>query len=262
MKNIIRNLLILTLLLFSVNSYAQQIPQAIKGKMVNDFAEVLSSKDEALLEQQLRTFNDSTSTQIAIVTVNSLDGMQPNQYATELAHKWGVGQKGKDNGIVILYKPKTRDSAGQVYIAVGYGLEGAVPDATAKLIVENEMIPLFREGKTAEGLSQAVNTLFGLVRGEYTADEYSKRSGGFPLFWIYIIIFLIILFIPSKKGSSDYSSREGTVTDNSIAPWILLSMMSSGRRTGGFGGGGFGGGSSFGGFGGGGFGGGGAGGSW
>lgn len=259
-----KNILILILLCSTFVVNAQNIPEPMKGRMVNDFANVLSNNEEAGLEAQLRMFNDSTSTQIAVVTVKSLDGMDISQYATELGHKWGVGTDGKDNGIVILFKPKTADSNGQVFIAVGYGLEGAVPDATAKMIVEKEMIPYFKQGKTGAGISQAVSTLFSLVKGEYTADAYKKKaslSGG-KIFYLIVVIFIVISLILPGRKRTDTLSKNGESTSNAILPWILLSMLSSGGRGGHSGGGSFGGGSSFGGFGGGGFGGGGSGGSW
>lgn len=264
MKNKQRISLILLFLASFFTASAQEIPSPMSGRMVHDFAGVLSKNEVANLEYQLREFNDSTSTQIAVVTVKDLDGASISEYATELGHKWGVGTKGKDNGIVILYKPKTAGSRGEVFIAVGYGLEGAVPDATAKMIVEREMIPYFKENRTGAGISQGVSTLFSLVKGEYTADAYSKKSkpvSGASIFYLVIIIFIIIsLILPGKKRSNTYS-KNGATTSDSVVPWLLLAMM-SGSRGGHGGGGGFGGGSSFGGFGGGGFGGGGAGGSW
>jgi len=257
-------LTLLFLFTFSLG-WAQDIPEPIKGKMVNDFAGVLSAKEENMLERQLRMFNDSTSTQIAVVTVKSFDGVSANEYATEIGHKWGVGTKGKDNGIVILFKPQTKNSRGEVFIAVGYGLEGAVPDATSKMIVQKEMIPYFKEDRIATGISQAVATLFSLIKGEYSADAYTKKkkssiSGG-QIFYIVVIIMIILsMILPGRKKSNTFS-KDGTTSSSSILPWILLSMLSSGGRGGGFGGGG-GGGGDFGGFGGGDFGGGGAGGDW
>lgn len=248
----------------SVSLSAQNFPKPLSGRMVHDFANQISSRDEQIIERQLRALNDSTSTQIAVVTINSLDGYSIAEYATNLGHKWGVGDKDKDNGIVILFKPKSYNSNGEVFISVGYGLEGAVPDATAKMIIEKEMIPYFREGKVSAGISQAVSTLSSLVAGEYTADEYRKKSQRSHLS-SYLVILAILLFsiIRGRRSQADYGSGGTSSSTSSAIPWILLSMMNNtSRRNGGYGGGGFGGGSSFGGFGGGGFGGGGAGGSW
>ena len=255
-------LVLLFLFTFSLG-WAQDIPEPIKGRMVNDFADVLSTKEENAIESQLRMFNDSTSTQIAVVTVKSFDGMSASEYATELGHKWGIGTKGKDNGIVILFKPQTKKSRGEVFIAVGYGLEGAVPDAVTKMIIEKEMIPYFKENKIGAGISKGVATLFSLVRGEYSADTYVKKRSmnGGQIFYIVVIILIIIsILLPGKRRGSTFS-KDGATSSSGILPWILLSMIgNAGGRSGGFGGGSGGGG--FGGFGGGGFGGGGAGGSW
>ncbi len=254
-------------LLCTLSLWGQSYPKQMAGRMVNDFANVLSATEERAIESKLRALNDSTSTQIAVVTVKTLNGESPAQYATELGHQWGVGQKGKDNGIVILFKPKVGNSPGQIFISVGYGLEGAVPDATAKLIIENEMIPAFRQGSVAAGISRGVDVLTSLVKGEYSADKYNKehKRGGGNVTSIVVIIFIIIALVLPRKNRGNNFTSGGSDATGSILPWVLLSMMNNGRSSG-FGGGGSsgfgGGGSSFGGFGGGGFGGGGAGGSW
>ncbi len=265
-KNLNRFSLVVLLLLLSVVVWGQNYPKPIKGRMVHDFAKVLSNNEERALETRLRSFNDSTSTQMVIVTVKSLNGEDISQYATELGQEWGVGHKGKDNGVVILYKPKVGNSRGQIFIAVGYGLEGAIPDATASAIVNNDMIPYFQQGKTAAGLAKGVDVLVSLAKGEYTADDYNKskkRRGGssFSLI-IFILFFILSMLIPRKRRGDNITSSGSTASD-SILPWILIGMMGSGRSSGGYGGGGgFSSGGGFGGFGGGGFGGGGAGGSW
>ncbi len=128
--------LLITLLWYAGICPAQDFPAPMQPKrVVNDFTNLLSRQDQARLENKLRKFNDTTSTQIAIVTVPSLHGYAPNDYAQRLAEQWGIGQKGKDNGILVLVKPKSRDENGQVAIAVGYGLEGVVPDAIASRII-------------------------------------------------------------------------------------------------------------------------------
>ncbi len=260
MKKIITT--IVALLLLTIKLTAQQYPSPMPGKMVHDFANVLSQNEEQVIEQRLRILNDTSSTQVTVVTVNDFQGETAAEFATELGHQWGVGQDGKDNGVVVLFKPKTLTSKGEAFIAVGYGLEGVLPDAIAKMIVENDMIPYFQQGKIAEGLLRSVIVISAIVGGEYSADEYKKATGGgVPVLAIIIIIVVFgSMFIPKRRSQQAYS-HDGTVTSNSMLPWILLSMLGNGRGGGGYsGGGGFGGG--FGGFGGGGFGGGGAGGSW
>ncbi|MDB9963577.1 TPM domain-containing protein [Vicingaceae bacterium] len=244
----------------------KQSPQ----KLVNDFANVLSSSFEAQLENYLVGFNDTTSTQITLVTVADLCGEEPSFFAFDLGEKWGVGDAKFDNGIVVLFKPKQALSKGEVFIAAGYGLEGILPDAISKRIVENEMIPYFKSGQTEQGLLQGIQTIIEIIGGEYSAENYnSKVRGGkkgsiFPV--IFIIIFIIIMFAGTFGRARGYANR------NNTSLWLALMLMgsSNGRHSGSFGNftggrGGFGGGSSgggFGGFGGGSFGGGGAGGSW
>ncbi|MFA9392803.1 MAG: YgcG family protein [Prolixibacteraceae bacterium] len=239
--------------------------------LVTDFAHVFSKTEQAQLERKLVDFFAATSTQIAVVTVPDLQGYDVADYAVKLGHKWGVGGGEFDNGIMVLLKPKTAQSNGDVYIAVGYGLEAVVPDAIAKQIVENEMIPRFKAGDMFGGLDQATTVLIDLSKGEYNYEQYAKNSErvkGFNPFLLIILIFFIfpILFGRRKRGMYSAGGR-----NSSLPFWVALGLMSGGRRSGSFndfsrGSGSFGGGGSsfgsFGGFGGGGFGGGGAGGSW
>ncbi len=237
-------------------------PKPDPPRLVNDFAGMLTSEQVSALERKLVAFNDTTSNQIVIVTLNDLEDYQPYEVAYEIGEKWGVGQKGFDNGIVILLKPKTAGSKGQVFIATGYGLEGAIPDATAKMIVEREMIPHFREGRYYEGLDQATDVLMSLAVGEFKSDEYAGSGAREVLFSLFpLLLIFFILFLSFSRRARQYGKA------NDLPFWtafFLLSSMNNHRgHFGGFssGGGGFGGG-GFGGFGGGGFGGGGAGGSW
>lgn len=260
-------LTIITLFLLSINLIAQDLPEPMVPKrIVNDLAQMFSPQEQAALEQKLRNFNDTSSTQIAIATVSSLDGYTPNDYAQRLAQKWGVGQKGKDNGILILIKPKTGREKGEVAIAVGYGLEGVVPDAIASRIIRNEIIPAFQQGQYYAGINKAADVLMKLSGGEYTADQYAKKkTGGGNLLFIIIPIAIFVLlpmFIRRKKGYTTGSDGDNHTNGSSmIPPFIFFGGLGGGSRGGGFGNFSSGGG-SFGGFGGGGFGGGGASGSW
>ena len=162
-------------------------------------------------------------------------------------------------------KPKTQESKGEVFIAVAYGLEGAVPDITAKHIVREEIIPRFQASDFYGGLDAATTVLIELTKGEYTADEYIERTGGSSkgsaLPGIIFFIFIILAIFGGGRGS-----RRNRSVGGNLPFWLLLGMMGSGSRSHGGSWGGFSGGSGgFGGFGGGGggcFGGGGAGGSW
>ncbi len=239
---------------------AQDFPSPMQPRrIVNDFTQLLSRQEQERLEEKLRHFNDTTSTQIAVVTVSALHGYDPNDYAQRLAEKWGIGQKGKDNGILVLVKPKSRNENGQVAIAVGYGLEGAVPDAVASRIIRNEIIPEFQNDRYYEGLNKATDVLMKLTSGEYSAEEYAEDdSTGYAvaaLFLLFILLFLVGSLFKSK-GSGP---RSGSGSSHRQAgPFIFWGGLGGGLG-GSSGGSGFGG---FGGFGGGSFGGGGASGSW
>lgn len=238
-------------------------------RLVNDLAGLLSRNEISSLEETLVAFDRETSTQVVVVTVKSLEGYDRADFAFRLGESWGVGQKGKNNGIVVLVKPKTERETGQVFIAVGYGLEGVIPDAVAnRQIVQNEMIPRFKENNYYAGITNGVKVIMDLSRGEYTAAEYSGsgEGPGVGMGIIVLLLFLIFIIVPvmtSKNKVYNTGKRD-------VPLWLLLSMMNGKKNHGGhwddfssgrgsFGGGGLGG---FGGFGGGSFGGGGAGGSW
>ncbi|MBN2745578.1 MAG: TPM domain-containing protein [Bacteroidales bacterium] len=245
-------------------------------KLVNDFVGVLSNAQNQALEQKLVQFNNQSSTQIAIVVVDDLLGYDRAEYTIQLAEKWQIGQKGKDNGILIMIKPTGNSGQRSAFIAVGYGLEGVIPDAIANRIVENEMIPQFKNGDIYQGLENAVNTLMSLSSGEFSADEYQKADDKKSIFAFFIFLIVLVVFIILVPSSQAFSYMRTHNIGYWAALWLILSSgRTSGSGTfghftngtggfGGFGGGGrgFGGGGGFGGFGGGSFGGGGAGGSW
>jgi len=234
------------------------LEQAPVQNLVQDYANILSDGQEQSLRQALLAFNDSVSTQILVVTVTNLCDYDKAEFTYTLGQKWGVGQDNKDNGVVIMVKPKTETEKGAVFIAPGYGLEGVLPDAIAKRIVENEMIPSFKKQDYYSGIANAVTTVMSITGGEFTADEYAKSSGikNMIPFALFFIIFIVVMI---GKGAQ---TRRYAATNNMgfLAAWTLMNA-SSRNHGGSFGSFGSGGG-SFGGFGGGGFGGGGAGGSW
>ena len=263
-SNFIRIFTLLWIFLTAFTAFSQDgIPDKPQPpRLVNDFAAVLSPAEVNSLEKKLLHFNDSTSTQIVVVTVNDLGGRDETDFADRLGEKWGVGQKGKNNGIVILIKPTGGQGQRKARISVGYGLEGVIPDATARKIVDNEMIPYFKKNQFYQGIDAALNVLISLSRGEFTADQYNKRVSKSNLFVLLIPIFIFIfIFIIISNNK-----RKGPMSPGKSLPfWMMLGMMSSGRGSSGSWGGFSGGGSSgggFGGFGGGSFGGGGASGSW
>lgn len=211
--------------------FSQDIPvRPVPPRLVNDFVGILSAEEVSLLEQKLVTFNDSTSTQIAIVIVPSLDGYEKSDYAQRLAEKWGIGRKGLNNGVLVLVKPKTSDTNGEVFIAQGYGLEGAIPDITCGEIVDYEILPAFRNGDYFGGLSNATNTLMALASGEFSSEEYgqsAKKSAGkeAPVGIFIIIIIIVIALMLGKSGGSNNKN----ISTGGLPLWLLLGMMGSGK---------------------------------
>jgi uncharacterized protein len=243
-----------------------EIPERpVPPRLVNDFAGILNQSETNNLETKLVQFARETSTQIVLVTVADLEGYDAGDYAFRLGEKWGVGQQGKDNGLVILVKPKNGTEQGRVFIATGYGLEGVLPDAVVNgTIIDNEMIPFFKQNDYYRGLESGINVLMDITRGEYTAEyyqeNYAKKGSGIPFFVLLIFFFIILPILRGRK-------RRFYSPGKNLPLWIALGMMSGSRSHGGSfgnfssGSGSFGGG-GLGGFGGGSFGGGGAGGSW
>jgi uncharacterized protein len=255
--------LLVLLLSFGLAAQAQNVPpRPNPPRLVNDLAGLLQPQEVAALEQKLVAYNDSTSSQIAVVTVPTLDGNDIADYSQKLYESWGIGQKGKDNGILVLVAAKERTAR----IQTGYGLEGAVPDALAKRIISNVLVPAFKQNQYYAGLDRATDALISLAKGEgYKGDPNltrrgpRDRSGSGPGLWILIGI-LVLFFILRSRGGGGRGGRGG-----GFVPPIIFGDFSGGRGVFGGGGGGFGGGGGgggFGGFGGGSSGGGGASGSW
>ena len=186
---------------------AQEFPDPQRPpRLVNDFAGVLTEGQRGALERKLADFERSTSTQITVVTVDSLQGLAAHDYATRLAERWGVGREGKDNGILVLVKPKGGREKGQAAITVGYGLEGAVTDAAASRIIRNEMIPAFRAGDYHGGIDRAADALMGLARGEFSAEERGDGGGGAGLVvGIFIALVALSLLFRRRGGNDSYT---------------------------------------------------------
>lgn len=264
--NIKKTPIFFSFLFIAFASFAQTFPER-PNRLVNDYTSTLSADEISRLEQKLTAFDDSTSTQIAVVIIKSLEGYDVADYGARLAETWGIGNVGKDkknNGVLLLASLGDR----RVTIQTGYGVEGALPDAIARRIIENEVTPNFKNGNYFAGLNEGTDAIISYTKGEYT-NENPKRKGGSRggYGFIFIIIIFIIIAIISRRGGGGGSQVIGGRGGASPFWWMLmgagLGRGSSGGGWGGFsGGGGSGGGGGFGGFGGGSFGGGGASGSW
>ncbi|QNL50687.1 TPM domain-containing protein [Olivibacter sp. SDN3] len=247
---------------------AQDFPPRA-NTLVTDFTNTLSNDERQQLENKLVAFDDSSSTQIAVVVMTSVGDYDIADYGVRLAQQWGIGTKSKDNGILLLVAKNDR----KVTIQTGYGVEGAVPDAIAFQIIRNIISPAFRGGNYYQGLDGATDALIAYTKGEFKANpkKGGGRGGAGGLIATVIIFAVIISLISSKGGGKGGGGQVIGGRGSSDLFWMTLlgsAMGRSSRGRGGFGGGGFGGGGSFGGgggfggFGGGGFGGGGASGSW
>ncbi|UOQ98423.1 TPM domain-containing protein [Hymenobacter sp. 5317J-9] len=256
-----RWLLVLLWALTALGAAAQNTPpRPNPPRLVNDLAGLMQAGEADALERKLVAYDDSTSSQIAVVTVPTLDGDDVANYAQNLYESWGIGRKGKNNGILILVAQQEHVAR----IQTGYGLEGAVPDAIAKRIISNTLVPAFRQNQYYAGLDRATDQLIALAKGEYQADPEDARpqrsrgssGSGFP-FWAIIIVMVFIFIMLRNRGGGGGRGNRGF--GGGFVPPIIFG---GGGFGGGGGWGGGGGGGGFGGFGGGSSGGGGASGSW
>ncbi len=263
-----KRLALIFCLFISLHALSQGINKVVPARpaparLVNDFADVLTTEQEQALERKLVAYDDSTSTQIVIVTIASTQDYAIEDVGLKILRDWGVGNKEKDNGIVILAAIKDRD----LTIQNGYGMEGVIPDITARNIIENDILPGFREENYYRGLDAGTNSIIKAAAGEYQAPAgYRNREsgrGGISLGKI-IFFFILLMVVMNMFGGGGgrgggFMSRRGY---RGFGGPVFF-PGSFGGSGGGFGGGfGGGGGGSFGGFGGGSGGGGGASGSW
>jgi len=263
MNNMKRYILVIALLITSWTVQAQILPRPANPTLVTDNAHILSAAEAQALENRLVALDDSTSNQIAIITIPTLNGYDIADYANKMLREWGIGSKKKNNGVLLLVAVQDH----KIRIETGYGLEGAIPDVTANSIIANDITPNFKAGNYYKGLDLAVTSLGQAAAGEYhtkrEGDQKGKSVGGW-LFAIFFVVFLILSIIRGNGGGKGGGmiSRRGS---GFIAPFLLGTLLGGGfggRDEGGGGGFGGGGGGGFGGLGGGSGGGGGASGGW
>ena len=267
-----KGIIILLSVLFSFSfGYGQSecFPKTSNNQFVYDEGNVLSPAEEQALNYKLNEFTQRTSNVLVVVTVPDFCGTDKSQFAIEFGDQLGIGREDKDNGLVFLVKPKVGNAKGEVFIAVGTGLQGAITDAGTRRIADYEVIPYFKQGSYIGGINAGAETLMRLAEGEISEAEYmAKGEGGgwmIIIFFIVVIVFIILAQKYGDGGNDDWENydRHGKHRGGrrSSIPWIILGGGGFGGGGSRGGGGGFGGG-GFGGFGGGGFSGGGAGGSW
>jgi uncharacterized protein len=225
-------------ILFSLAGIAQRQVPAHEGIWVRDEAGILSPQTVRQLESVLKAHRDSTSTQIAVYIVASLDGDDIDSYAVRVFEEWKLGQEKKDNGVLFLVAMQER----QMRIEVGYGLEGVLTDAASSRIYRNEVAPYFRQGNYEDGIKAGVVAIIQTIAGTYTNDApiVKKRKGRSPLGSILFFIVLLIVMSRRSRGGG------GGIAGSYWSAAMLGSMLGGGYgRSGGswdsrdFGGGGF-----------------------
>jgi uncharacterized protein len=247
--------------LFSITVSAQDIKLPERPDpphLVNDLAGMLNAGQASALENKLVAYDDSTSTQIAIVTISSLGGADAAQYATELSQKWGIGRKKKDNGVLLFISKNDH----KVFIATGRGAEATLPDIICKQIIDHVIKPRFKAGNYYDGINAATDQMMARLSGQFVNDEPDKAGNHISIKFIALIvvaIFLLIILLGGGGGGQTYD-RSGSSGMGGFLGGMLLGSLLGGGGSGG--GGSDSGGGGFGGFGGGSFGGGGAGGDW
>jgi uncharacterized protein len=269
-KRLTLSLLLFTIsLLFAQNALAQfDIPKKPDFQTsVYDYAKILSATEKTDLEAKLVRYSDSTSTQIVVITVPTINGENIGLLTPKWAQEWGIGQAKEDNGVLILLAEKEH----QIWISPGYGVEDRLTAGQVGEMTREVIIPEFKAGSYYNGLDKGTDAIFKMLLGKYKSErkgndggEDSGSAGGIIMFIIIFIIIIIALI--SRKGGGGgrggYGGGRGSDIGSSLLTGLILGSL--GRSGGGgFGGGSSGGGGGFGGgFGGGGFSGGGSGGSW
>lgn len=213
------------ILLLSLPAFAQTFPP-LTGRVV-DAANLLKSEERAALEAKLKAHEDKTTDQVVVATLRSLEGHEVEDYANRLFRHWQLGQKGKDNGALLLVAPQER----KVRIEVGYGLEGALTDALSKVIIATAIAPQFQKGNFAGGIDAGVDAMLSILTGD--AEEWQRRAevredsttAIDPV--IAFIILLILFFLIARLMGA---GRQRGIRRGRHGPWIVT--------TGGWGGGG------------------------
>lgn len=201
MKNIKKTALLTILLcfLFSVQAFAYDFPEPTRNFFVNDFANVIDSDDENEIMNIGSSLNNQTTAQVVVVTVDSLNGYDENEYALELGREWGVGDDEKNNGVVILLSVSDR----KISIQVGYGLEGCLNDAKVGRILDEYAIPYLSDDNFSKGLTEAFKAVVTVIYDEYGVtpdfdydyDDYSADEDDSVVSSVFAFFFILALVV-------------------------------------------------------------------
>lgn len=252
-------LLLVALLTFNFGFSQFKIPEKPSFQSsVYDYANLFSANEKKQLEEKLVRYSDSTTTQIVVITIESLKNENVNQLATNWAHTWGIGQAKEDNGVIILIAKNER----KIAINPGYGLEDRLTAGIGGEIIRNIITPEFKAGSYYNGIDKGTDALFDVFKGKYKGKRKQSKGDDFPILPLIIIVVIVLVLLSRNKGGGNGNSGNSGGGGPSLLDVIILSNLGRGGGFGGSSGGGFGGGGFGGGFGGGGFSGGGSSGSW
>ena len=179
------------LLCYSIVNAQPKVPDL--KNWASDLTNTLTAGQLNTLDYRLKTFQDSTSDQIVVLMIPTLDNYPLEDYSYDVAHQNKIGTKGNDNGVLLLVVKNDR----KIRIEVGYGLEGALPDALSSSIIRNVIIPYFRKDQYYDGITAGIDAIMSAVKGEYqSVQKPESKDKGIPnLFPFFIIIFFIIRFL-------------------------------------------------------------------
>ena len=221
-----RYLLGFALLAFTLLSAEPAFPE-LTSRVVDE-ASLFSAAQKAELESTLENHENNTSNQIVVVTLKSLDGYDIRDYGLELGRAWGIGQKDKNNGVLLIIAPNER----KVSIEVGYGLEGALPDATAKSIIDQEILPYFKEGDYFGGAKFGVDAIISAIKGEYVPYEVESSSKSFKFTDLIMPLIFLFVFIAGpvfgKKNKFDANNIIPALIFSGfvgIFTWVMFSIL-------------------------------------
>lgn len=173
-------------------------------RYVNDYAEIIAPADEQALESFLASLDRGTSNQIVVVTLASLEGLTAEEVTLRFADAWKPGRADKDNGVVVGVYPNDREAR----IEVGYGLEGAIPDAVASSILRNDMIPAFRTGDWSTGIAAGVRSLAAAASGEYQIPSSGPGGRAWPA-WLIVLVILVLFGVWGLMGFASLAGGAG-----------------------------------------------------
>src|SRR5690606_28867073 len=203
---------------FTISEKPSFIPPVI------DSIKLLSKTEYESLYNKLKQYNDTTSTEVLVAIVSSVQGGDINYVGAQWGHKWEIGQKGKDNGILVLLAKDDR----KVAISTGYGTEHLLTDALSKRIIENIIIPEFKNGNYYNGLNRGTDVIFQVMQGEYEGSTVHSEKSPMSKFVILAIIFVVILIILTKGRNNGRGNRGRRSAGMDLMDILILSNMGRG----------------------------------